>query len=155
MARKVFFSFDWDDVWRVSQIRNMNIVQKENAEKLFTDKAKWEEVKRKGDIAIKNWIDNQMRGTSVTVVLIGRDTHMSRFVNYEIKQTIAHKKGLLGIHIHNIKDTNNPSPIKGQSPIPSGYMVYDPQPSVFLGYSSYDAIKKEIASWIEKAALEA
>ncbi|BDP76430.1 hypothetical protein EfmAA242_06580 [Enterococcus faecium] len=30
----------------------------------FVDKAEFEKVKRNGDIAIKNWIDNQLIGTS-------------------------------------------------------------------------------------------
>ncbi|MEE9214326.1 MAG: TIR domain-containing protein [Thermodesulfobacteriota bacterium] len=34
----------------------------------FIDSADFETLKRRGDSAIKNWIDNQLKGTSVTVV---------------------------------------------------------------------------------------
>jgi hypothetical protein len=37
----------------------------------FWDAAAWEEVKKKGNDAIEKWIDDQLKGTSVTVVLIG------------------------------------------------------------------------------------
>jgi hypothetical protein len=44
-----------------------------------------------------------LRGTSVTVVLIGRQTANRPWVKYEIAQSIAQNNGLLGIHIHHLK----------------------------------------------------
>ncbi|MEM8728219.1 MAG: TIR domain-containing protein, partial [Chlamydiota bacterium] len=68
MVRQVFFSFDYDDIWVVNQIRNMGTFEKENQ---FLDHAEFEKLKRSDDKEIKIWIDKQMKGASVTCVLIG------------------------------------------------------------------------------------
>ncbi len=105
MARVVFFSFDYDDVWRVNQVRNSGAFIGEQRSG-FRDKAEYEQVKRTGDAAIKQWIRKQMHGCSVTCVLIGTDTHRSRWVNFEIAESIANGMGLLGIYIHSLRMPN-------------------------------------------------
>ena len=51
--RKVFYSFHYDnDVFRVQQIRNMGII--DGNEPVTPNN--WEEIKRQGDISIRNWI---------------------------------------------------------------------------------------------------
>lgn len=103
MARKVFFSFKYDDVQRAMNVRNSNViggVMKSG----FIDKADFEQVEREGDKAIKTWIDNQLNGTTVTVVLVGANTHKSKWVKYEIEQSIARGNGLLTIDISKIAD---------------------------------------------------
>ena len=103
MARKVFFSFKYEDVHRAMNVRNSNVnggVLKSG----FIDKAEFEKVEREGDKAIKSWIDNQLNGTSVTVVLIGASTDKSKWVKYEIEQSIARGNGILTIDISKIKD---------------------------------------------------
>lgn len=68
IKRQVFFSFHYDnDAWRVSQVRNMGVVE---SQKLFSDNS-WETVRRKSDLAIKSWIDNEMKWRSCVVALIG------------------------------------------------------------------------------------
>ncbi len=103
MARVVFFSFDYDDVWRVNQVRNSGAFVGEKRSG-FRDKAEYERVKRRGDAAIKKWIRNQMYGCSVTCVLIGANSHLSRWVNFEIEESIVNGMGLLGVYIHKLKD---------------------------------------------------
>ena len=98
MARKVFFSFKYDDVQRAMNVRNSNVI-KGAIKSGFIDKADFEEVERKGDNAIKNWIDKQLEGTTVTVVLIGANTNRSRWVKYEIEQSIKRGNGILTIDI--------------------------------------------------------
>lgn len=105
MARKVFFSFKYDDVHRAMNVRNSNVIS--GAIKSgFIDKADFEAVERAGDNAIKNWIDGQLHGTSVTVVLVGANTHKSKWVKYEIDQSIARGNGILTIDISKIADLN-------------------------------------------------
>ncbi len=79
-------------------VRNSWVTQGKEAAG-FIDDADFEEVKRKGDTAIKNWIDNQLKGTSVTVVLVGEKTCSSRWVKYEIEKSIEIGNGLLGIDV--------------------------------------------------------
>lgn len=103
MARKVFFSFKYDDVQRVMNVRNSNIISKDDFYG-YIDKAEFEKVRRQGDNAIKRWIDDQLNGTSVTVVLIGENTNKSRWVRYEIEQSKKRGNGLLTIDISKIRD---------------------------------------------------
>ena len=103
MTRKVFFSFKYDDVHRAMNVRNSNVIS--GAMKSgFIDKAEFEKVEREGDKAIQTWIDNQLSGTSVTVVLVGANTNKSKWVKYEIEQSIARGNGLLTIDISKISD---------------------------------------------------
>ncbi len=108
MARKVFFSFDFGrDSRRVAQVRNAHAIGFYDKPP-FLDAADWETIKRKGDTAIKKWIDDNLYGASVTIVLIGKETHTRPWVMYEIQQSYNAGKGLLGIKIHNVND-----PLKG------------------------------------------
>ncbi len=103
MARSVFFSFKYDDVYRAMNVRNSNVIGG-ILKSGFIDKADFEQVQRRGDAAIQAWIDGQLNGTSVTVVLVGANTHKSRWVRYEIEQSIARGNGLLTIDISKIGD---------------------------------------------------
>lgn len=105
MARRVFFSFHYErDIWRASQVRNSWVTKPDREAAGFWDAAEWEEVKQQGDDAIKRWIDRQMKGTSVTAVLIGTETSQRKWVRYEVRASHQKGKGLLGIFIHNMKD---------------------------------------------------
>ena len=92
MARRVFFSFKYEsDIWRAMIVRNSWVIQGRKAAG-FIDAADFEKLKKQGDAAIESWIDRELNGTSVTVVLVGADTYLSRWVKYEIKKGSAPKK---------------------------------------------------------------
>ena len=101
MARRVFFSFKYEDVSRAMVVRNSWVTQGKEAAG-FIDAADFEQLKEDGDDAIQAWIDDQLDGTSVTVVLVGRDTCDSRWVKYEIEKSEEIGNGLLGIDISKI-----------------------------------------------------
>lgn len=104
MARRVFFSFHYDnDINRSMAVRNSWVTQGKEAAG-FIDKAEFEQIKRQGDVAIHNWIDKQLEGTSVTVVLIGRETLNRPFVQYEICKSLQRGNAVIGVHINAIKD---------------------------------------------------
>jgi hypothetical protein len=116
MSRRVFFSFHYErDVWRVGQIRNSWITQDREAAG-FVDAAEWEEVKRDGESAIHRWIDDNLHGTSVTVVCIGAETAQRKYVQYEIQQSYSRGNGLLGLRIHNLKDRVGQTDVAGDNP---------------------------------------
>lgn len=143
MARKVFFSFHYDrDSWRVAQVRNSNVVSS-YAKNPFFDKADWESIKRQGDDAIKAWIDDQLKGTSVTVVLLGKETGNRKWVKYEIQQSVALGKGLIGIDISKIKDSQGQTDETGPNPLPKGTPYY--------GWNKAEGAKN-LGAWIEAAA---
>ena len=75
MARRAFFSFHHGrDSWRIGQVRNCWVTKPDRESAGFWDAAEWEEVKLKTPEVIRKWIDKQLEGTSVTVVLIGAET---------------------------------------------------------------------------------
>lgn len=146
MARKIFFSFHYArDAWRVQNVRNSTSITKFEKTPFYV-KSAWEEVKRQGDPAIQRWIDNQLAGTSVTVVLIGAETYNRRWVKYEIQKSIADKKGLLGVHISGIKNKDQTIDNLGPNPLPAGYPVYKWNKSNGA---------ENLGNWIEKAAIAA
>ena len=87
MARSVFFSFKYLDVSRAMVVRKSWVTQGKEAAG-FIDSAEFEKLKKEGKTAVQNWIDNQLEGTSVTVVLVGAKTCTSEYVKYEIEQSI-------------------------------------------------------------------
>ncbi len=116
MAKRTFFSFHYkQDVWRAGVVRNSWVTQDREAAGFF-DSAAWEEVKKKKDSDIEKWIDEQLKGTSVTVVLIGEKTYGRKWINYEIIASWKKGNGLLGIYIHNIKDKDQKTSNKGKNP---------------------------------------
>lgn len=142
MARRVFFSFEYEhDVSRANVVRNSWVTQgKEVAG--FIDATDFEEIEKGGDAAIKKWIRDQLRNTSVTVVLVGSHTCSSKYVKYEIEQSEERGNGLLGIDISKIRDLNgNTTERCGQ--IPKGYSFY-----LWNNDDGY----KNMGNWIEEAA---
>src|SRR5215813_4938054 len=102
MARRVFFSFEYSDVSRAMVVRNSWVAQSREAAG-FIDSAEFEKLKKKGDDAITAWIDGQLNGTSVTVVLVGKYTCESKWVKYEIDKSEERGNGLLGVDVSKIK----------------------------------------------------
>lgn len=127
MARRTFFSFHYQrDIWRINQIRNIPNITGCSAAG-FQDASLWEEAKKKGDAAIKKLIDEGLKNTTVTVVCIGAKTAGRKYINYEIEQSIQRGNGIVGIRIHEIKDSNGNKDTVGTAPskiTANGYKVY-------------------------------
>lgn len=159
MVRRVFFSFHYErDAWRAGQVRNSNVIKDESIETSdFIDSAKWEDVKRGGDEAIKKWIASQLNGTSVTVVLIGAKTSGRKWIKYEIDESLKKKNGLVGVRIHNIKDQKQQTDTIGTNPFDNLYFDRNGR-KVYLSeiYQTYDWVndngRENLGNWIEKAA---
>lgn len=154
MKRKVFVSFDYDnDVMRVQQIRNIGALSDD--ERIITNV--WEDVEKKSKTAIQDWIDSKMVGKSCVVVLIGKNTAVSEWVQYEITKGWNDGKGMLGIYIHNINCPRDGKCQKGQNPFDSIPLTdgrklsaivkcYDPTPG-----DAYGDIARNIDLWVEAA----
>jgi hypothetical protein len=141
VARRVFFSFKYEDVSRAMVVRNSWVTQGRDAAG-FIDAAAFEALKKKGDASIQAWIDDQLKGTSVTVVLVGRDTCRSRWVKYEIAKSKALGHGLIGVDISKIKDFSGKTSERCGE-IPAGYN--------FHLWNKGDGYKN-LGTWIEAAA---
>ena len=168
VKRRVFFSFHYEqDAWRAAQIRNAGTL---DGNEPISDNT-WEEVKRRDDVALKKWIDDQIRPRSCTVVLIGSHTAGRKWIEYEIKKSWNDRKGLLGIYIHKLLDKNGCPSVQGRNPfdnipVPTSQRllplrsmssvvpIYDPRPPsnhLALSKAVYNHIKDNIADWVENA----
>ncbi|WP_274362743.1 TIR domain-containing protein [Paenibacillus thermotolerans] len=158
MVRQVFYSFHYEpDSVRASQVRNMGVIEG-NQPARDND---WETIKRGGKAAIQRWIDSQLHGRSCTVVLIGENTAGREWINYEISKSWNDNKGVLGIHIHNLKDFSGNQSRKGNNPF--DYVVFtESQRKLSTVVHTYDPpyreskdvysyIKDNLPGWIEKA----
>ncbi len=160
MARRVFFSFHFkNDHSRTQQVRNMNSLDGNSP----VTPNRWEEIKKTGDEAIKKWINDNMSGKSCLVVLVGSETATRPWVKYEIRKAWEEKKGVLGIHIHGLKDLNGSTSQKGNSPF-TNLKVTEEGKTVTLGTAPtlknpsgstskdvYASIQNGIDDWIEEA----
>lgn len=157
MARKVFFSFHYErDVRRVVQVRNSWVIRPEGEAQPFYDKAEFEEAKKRSG-GIEKWIEEQLKGTSVTVVLFGAETYDREWVRHEIRRSYELKKGILAIDIHRVKDPQKGADIQGKNPLNYWYIEKKGQKIYFSEmYETYDWINDDgynnLATWIEKAA---
>lgn len=156
MGRRVFFSFHFkNDCWRTGQVRNIGTIE---GNKPISDND-WEEVKKKGDKEIENWIDGQLKGRSCTVVLIGEKTAGRKWIKYEIKKSWELGKGIVGIKIHNLKDSDGNQSNEGRNPFDDFTLdgkklseivkVYNPPYKISTNV--YKNIEDNIESWIEEA----
>jgi len=156
VRRRTFFSFHYKrDNWRASQVRNMGIVE---GNKPVADND-WEAITRGGDAAIKRWINGQMYGKSCVIVLIGRYTCRRKWIKYEIEKAWKDGKGLVGIYVHKLRDSNRKQTLKGVNPfhrhsangkrLSNIVKAYNP-PSKRSAHV-YNYIADNIADWVEEA----
>ena len=161
MARRVFFSFYYErDIWRASQVRNSWVTKPDREAAGFWDAASWEEVKQKGDVVIKKWIDDQLTGTAVTVVLIGAETSSRDYVKYELEQSWKKGNGILGIYIHQMKDKDGKTDTKGDNSFGPIFTNPDDNKKYFFErFSTYDWVDDDgynnFGDWVKKAPKDA
>ncbi len=117
MAKRVFFSFHYQDVvdLRANVVRNHGLTKDTGAG--FFDASLWESVKRSGPTALKRLINDGLNGTSVTCVLIGSETYSRPWVRYEMLKSFRRGNSLLGIHINNIKGRDQRVKTQGPNPL--------------------------------------
>lgn len=160
MARKVFYSFHFNnDHWRVQQIRNINALEGNPP----VTANRWEEIKEEGDAAVRRWIDSNMSGKSCLIVLVGTETAQRKWVKYEIKKAWEDGRGVLGIHVHGLKDSNGNTTAKGNNPFENvtvddngtratlGSVPPLKMPSGSTSPDVYASIKNNVEDWIESA----
>lgn len=123
----------------------------------FWNASLWGEAKKRGGKIIKRMIKNGLKDTSVTAVLIGTETWDRKWVRYGIIQSHERGNGLLGVYIHNIKDQNGHTDLKGNNPFDHIYIEKNGSRVSFSElYPTYDwtfnAGYKNFGDWVEQAA---
>jgi hypothetical protein len=154
IKRQIFYSFHFDnDVFRVQQIRNIGSLE-DNKPVSHND---WETVKKGGNAAIEKWINDNMNYRSCVVVLIGTDTYKRPWVKHEIQKAWRDGKGLLGIHINNLKDPKTGTCSKGTNPFDQ-FTFKDSKGNIKTipcktpsATDTYNDIKNNIENWVEEA----
>lgn len=156
MAKAVFFSFHYDrDAFRVQQVINMGKLEGQP----ILGAQRWEEVKRRGEQAIKNWIAENMKYKSAVVVLVGAQTAQRRWVKYEIGYAWDNRKPLVGVRIHGLADKNGrDSPgadpfksvnLKGGGTVADYVTLHNPSGST--SQQVYASISNNLSAWVDNA----
>ena len=134
MARRVYFAFDYADVFAVNQIRRSGEFVGV-AVAGFADASMWEKLKQKDDAVIRRAIDTALNNTSVTVACIGERTASRRWVKYELASSVARGNRLLGVYL----------PGTSKHPVPK--TLAD------AGAPVYQWNANRLGAWVEAAAL--
>lgn len=153
----VFYSFHYGrDAWRVQQVVNMGALEGQP----ILNAQDWEDIKRGGDLAIKNWIAEQVKYKTAIVVLVGAQTDGRRWVKYEITKAWNDKRRLVGVRINGLADSSGHTDYAGGNPfaqvkLNSGGSVADyvplHTPSGLTSSAVYDSIKRNISYWVASA----
>jgi hypothetical protein len=118
--RKAFFSFHFDDIMRVNNVRNTwNITHPDSSlNRSFYDSSLWEARKLLGPEGIKQLIRSGVLRTSAVCILAGSMTWERRWVRYEIARAIIDGRGLVTVHLNGINhhQTKGPHPL-GPNPL--------------------------------------
>jgi hypothetical protein len=156
MARRAFFSFHYKpDNWRASQVRNTGVIE---GNRPVSDND-WETIAGQGDYAIKRWIDGQLADRSCAVVLVGTQTASRKWVNYEIDEAWKKGMGVVGVHIHGLKDASQNQSTKGSTPFNGHLVGLTPMSLIVKLYDTpysastkvYEYIKENLAAWTDEA----
>lgn len=121
--------------------------------------AEWAKLQRSGDFAIQRWVENQLKGRSCLVVLIGTHTSSRPWVQYEIKRAKQLKLALLGVRIHRLHDAHGQASEPGENPFahPNAGLAEDAQsvpvydPPDADNATVYRYIVDNIAQWADDA----
>ncbi|WP_181435516.1 TIR domain-containing protein [Curtobacterium sp. MCPF17_051] len=153
MARTVFYSFHYkQDVHRVQLVEKMGALE---GQPILNSQA-WESIQARGETAIQEWIDGQMKYKRAVVVLIGRYTSQRPWVRYEIEKAWAEKRPLLGIRIHGISsmgavDSPGASPFDIADVPSASIPVVDPTRRDWVGNidskATYNYLAENIEAW--------
>jgi hypothetical protein len=122
----------------------------------FDDATDWEEVKKQSEEEVKNWIDDQLHGTSVTAILIGNETAGRKYINYEIEKSVERGNGIVGIKIHRLKDKEDGRDFQGSNPLKDFVIESEDGvkklSDVFETYDwKRDDGRENIGDWVEEA----
>lgn len=157
MIRRIYCSYHYErDLWRANMVRNSWLSPNRGCGGVW-DATLWENAKKSGDSAIKRLIDEELKNTSVTVVLIGETTINRKWVKYEIIESYKKGSALLGVYINGIKDQNGLVNKIGENPFNSIFIEQDGKRIYFFQlFQTYDWIYnhgyQNFISWIEQAA---
>jgi len=114
VKRKVYFAFDFDDLMRVNNVRQVGKLDRPEVRnaRTFYDRSIWDSRDINDIATLKSLMRNCVKYSSVVCVLVGTNTWMSRWVKYEISRSVIDQKGLLVVHINSLRHVRRaPDPL--------------------------------------------
>lgn len=156
-VRRTFFSFHFEpDNQRAEVVQQSWLTKEDRQAAGFFDGSAFETKKRTSKDALKEFLTEQLKGTSVTCVLVGAETALRPWVRYELIRSFYRGNGLLAVRVHGIRDWSKQYAAAGANPFDHlAYRVanervywqelnngawagYDEVPSVALNEVAYD-----------------
>src|SRR5258708_33935952 len=118
MARRVFYSFHYQrDVQRAQVVRQSWVTQPERETAGFFDSSVFESKQRTSDDALKSFLNEGLKNSSVNCVLAGNQTALRRWVRYERLRGFVDGRGIIGISIHSIWNFQKETDPPGSNPL--------------------------------------
>ena len=112
----------------------------------------WESITQGGDSAIWAWIEDQLYRRSCTIVLVGTNTAKRKWIDHEIIESWNRGMGVVGIHIHGLKNLDRR--ISRRGPNPFAHIGYDNNgtmlSSIVKCYNPQGPNSKNRYAWIKK-----
>jgi hypothetical protein len=141
MGRRIFISYQHSDQMKA---KGFNLLQwNKNVDLEFVGRHLLDPVDSNNEPYIKQKILEQIKGSSVTIVLVGNETHKSEWVKWEIERSVDkdNPNGILAIRLDN------------SALLPAGSPVGDALRDVGAEVIDWDPHK--FADAIERAAIAA
>jgi hypothetical protein len=136
MARRIFISYQHQDR---NQAKGFHLLKwNKNVDVEFVGRHLLDPVDSNNENYIRSKILEQLKGSSVTVVLIGKETHESEWVQYEIESSLKkdNPNGILAIRLPSSGSLPADSPV-GKALHDAGAEIIDWDPHKFA-----DAIER-------------
>jgi hypothetical protein len=156
VSRHVFYSLHYDaDRARCELIRKLpGLTPNQEAKP-----GEWATIARTGEFAFKRWLEQQLRGRSCTVVLIGAESALRPALQYEIKRSWELRLGLVGVHVHALRDAKGMQGAKGPNPFEQPESGLGANAALVRAYDppetdsklAYRFIADNLAQWVEQA----
>lgn len=115
--RRTFFSFHFQpDNQRAEVIQQSWLTKEDRQAAGFFDSSAFETKRRTSEDALKDFLTEQLKGTTVTCVLVGSQTAFRPWVRYELVRSFHGGNGLLAVRVHNIRDFDRQLAAAGPNP---------------------------------------
>jgi hypothetical protein len=109
-SRHVFISFAFEDENEVNLLRGQ--AAKDSTELAFDDFSLKEAIKSNNEEYIKQKIRERIERVSVTAVYLTKDSAKSKWVDWEISESIKQGKGIIGVYKGDAPPTSLPEAFK-------------------------------------------
>ena len=109
-TRRVFISYEGSDRMKAKGFRLLRY--NKNVDVEFHERHLLDPVDSTNDKYIRSCINDQLKGTSVTVVLVGENTQDSDWVDYEIQRSLDKGNGIVAVKLPGVSDDKVPDKIQ-------------------------------------------